>query len=68
MSKYHSLWEYVGYSGLEEVELTFDDILGISGVAMDQSFLTYEKELSKYGYHVEKISQEEQTVIFRKGK
>ena len=67
MSKYHSLWEYVGYSGLEEIRLTFDEILGISGVAIDHSFLTYKKELLKYGYHVEKISQKEQTVTFRKG-
>lgn len=68
MSKYHSLWEYVGYSGLEEVELTFDDILGIAGTAIDETFSAHQKELEKYGYRVEKLTQETQTVLFRKKK
>lgn len=66
MSKYHSLWEYVGYSGLEEVELTFDDILGIAGAAIDETFSAHQKELEKYGYRVEKVVPEEQTVYFQK--
>lgn len=66
MSKYNSLWEYVQDGGEQSVTLTFEKIQEITGLPIDHSFLKYKKELTEYGYHVEKISMKEQTVIFYK--
>lgn len=66
MSKYDSLWEYIGKCGEPEITLTYDDIEKICGVAIDHSFLTYKKELDSYGYSVEKISMKDKTVRFVK--
>lgn len=66
MSKYHSLWEYVQKSGSPSLKLTFDEIQDIAGIPIDHSFLKYKKELTEYGYQVEKISMKEQTVLFHK--
>lgn len=66
MSKYDKLWRYINESGKPQIVLTFDEIGQISGVAIDHSFLKYKKELSEYGYVVDKISMKAQTVRFVK--
>ena len=66
MSKYDKLWEYVFGDGRDRFALTFEEIDRISGVPIDHSFLTYEKELAAYGYRVEKISMKAKTVAFRR--
>ncbi len=66
MSKYNSLWEYVQKNESEFLKLTFEEIQDIAGIPIDHSFLKYKKELTEYGYQVEKISMKEQTVIFTK--
>lgn len=66
MSKYDSLWKYIGKCGEREITLTYDDIEKICGVPIDHSFLTYKKELSGYGYAVKKISMKDKTVLFSK--
>lgn len=65
MSKYDPLWEYVGKSGSGSLKLTFEEIQSIAGIPIDHSFLKYKKELTQFGYQVEKISMKEQTVLFR---
>lgn len=66
MSKYDALWKYVQENGSQTFKLTFDEIAGIAGIAIDHSFLKYKKELTEYGYQVGKISMKEKTVIFDK--
>ncbi len=66
MSKYNALWEYVQENGSQSMKLTFDEIQNIAGIPIDHSFLKYKKELTGYGYEVEKISMKAQTVVFKK--
>ncbi len=66
MSKYNALWEYVRENGSQSIKLTFDEIQNIAGIPIDHSFLKYKKELTEYGYEVEKISMKAKTVAFRK--
>lgn len=66
MSKYDTLWRYVQNEGQQSLQLTFEEIEKVAGIPIDHSFLTYKKELTKYGYQVGKISMKEQTVIFHK--
>ncbi len=66
MSKYDALWEYVQKNGTSSLRLTFDEIQNIAGIPIDHSFLKYKKELTEYGYQVEKMSMNEQTVLFHK--
>lgn len=66
MSKYDRLWEYVFKDGRDQFTLSFEEIGRIAGVPIDHSFLTYKKELAVYGYQVEKISMEAETVAFRR--
>lgn len=66
MSKYDGLWAYVKADGSPFLQLTFEEIGRAAGVPIDHSFLKYKKELTEYGYKVEKISMKEQTVLFRK--
>ena len=56
MSKYDSLWEYVRDNGNSSLKMTFEQIQQIAGIPIDHSFLKYKKELTEYGYKVEKIS------------
>lgn len=65
MSKYKPLWDYVRTQDTDFV-LTFDRIEEILGISIDHSFLTYKKELSKYGWQVNKISMKNRTVSFIK--
>ena len=66
MSKYDALWAYVQEDGSPDLKLTFGQIQEVAGIPIDHSFLKYKKELTDYGYQVEKISMKEQTVVFRK--
>jgi hypothetical protein len=66
MSKYDSLWEYIGKCGEREITLSYEEIEKICGVTIDHSFLTYKKGLSGYGYAVKKISMKNKTVRFSK--
>ena len=66
MSKYNALWAYVQKDGSPTLKLTFAQIQEIAGVPIDHSFLRYKKELTDYGYQVEKISMKEQTVVFQR--
>ena len=66
MSKYALLWDYVQKSEEPSLRLTFAEIEGIAGIPIDHSFLNYKKELTKYGWQVEKISMKAQTVLFTK--
>lgn len=56
MSKYDLLWEYVRDNGNSSLKMTFEQIQQIAGIPIDHSFLKYKKELTEYGYKVEKIS------------
>lgn len=66
ISKYDSLWEYIGKFGKREITLSYEEIEKICGVPIDHSFLTYKKELGCYGYRAEKISMKDKTVRFVK--
>lgn len=66
MSKYDPLWYYLKINNKENYKLSFDKIKNILGFDIDHSFLTYKKELIKYGYKVEKISIKEKTVLINK--
>ena len=66
MSKYDSLWKYVGKNESQTFKLTFEEIQNIIGIKIDHSFLKYKKELIEYGYQVGKISMKEQTVTFNR--
>ena len=54
MSKYNALWDYVRFQSVPLLTLSFD------------SFLQYKKELTAYGWQVQKISMKGQTVCFAK--
>ena len=66
MSKYDPLWKWIQNNGTDKFSLTYAEIEEIAGLTIDHSFLTYKKELTEYGYKVEKISMKEQEVIFEK--
>ena len=66
ISKYDSLWEYIGKCGEREITLSYEEIEKICGVPIDHSFLTYKKELDSCGYRAEKISMKDKTVLFSK--
>ncbi|WP_278556888.1 hypothetical protein [Limosilactobacillus vaginalis] len=66
MSKYDQLWQYIANNENGAFELTFEQIEKIAGVPLDHSFLRYKKELSDYGFKVEKISMKNQLVQFAK--
>ena len=59
MSKYDQLWQYIANNENGSFEK-------IAGVPLDHSFLRYKKELSDYGFKVEKISMKNQLVKFAK--
>ena len=66
MSKYDTLWKWIGENGTDSFRLTYAEIEKIAGLPLDHSFLKYKKELANYGYEVVKISMKEQNVAFRK--
>ena len=68
MSKYDPLWKLINKHKTDDFKLTYAEIENIAGVPIDHSFLTFKKELLKYGFQVAKISMKEQTVDFEKVK
>lgn len=64
MSKYDALWTYIAGRGQSNLKLSFAEIENIAGVPVDHSFLTYKKELLKFGYQVKKISMKARTIEF----
>ncbi len=66
MSKYDPLWIKVSNMDIDEHKLSFDEIGEVLSFPIDHSFLTYKKELNKYGYEVSKISLKEKWIIFRR--
>ena len=66
MSKYDPLWKWIQNNGDDRFSLTYAEIEKIAGLPIDHSFLTYKKELTEYGYKVEKIFMKEQKIIFEK--
>lgn len=66
MSKYDALWAWIKENGTGSFKLTFDEIEKIAGIPIDHSFLSYKKELVKFGFKVGKISMKEHTVEFIK--
>ena len=66
MSKFNPLWEYIGKQSEPAFQLTFDEIRQIAGLEIDHSFLNYKKELTAFGYQVDKISLKAQMVEFVK--
>ena len=66
MSKYELLWKFIKDNNKDNYELSFDNIKDILKFELDHSFLTYKKELEKYGYRVSKIKLKEKIVIFNK--
>lgn len=66
MNKYQKLWKYINEQSSDTLKLTYDEIENIAGVPLDHSFLTYKKELLKYGWQVKKIHMKEKFVEFVK--
>lgn len=66
MSKWDALWQWIQGNGTDRFQLTFDEVEKIAGIPVDHSFLTYKKELTSYGFQVEKISTKGKWVLFRK--
>ena len=66
MSKYDPLWAWIRDNGQDRFRMSFAEIEKIAGQPIDHSFLRFKKELTDYGYQVEKISMKEQTVLFRR--
>lgn len=66
MHSYQPLWEWLARRNEETVTLTFSEIAGIAGVPMNHSFLNEKKELTVYGWRVDKISLKAKTVTFEK--
>ena len=66
MHSYQPLWEWLARRNEETVTLTFSEIAGIAGVPMNHSFLNEKKELTAYGWRVDKISLKAKTVTFVK--
>lgn len=66
MSKFDPLRAWIKEHGTDSFCLSFSEICRIAGSPIDHSFLTYKKELTAYGYQVDKISMKEQTVTFKR--
>ncbi len=64
MSKYDALWRKIAETRDDRLELTFEEAETLAGLPMDHSFLRYKKELTAYGWQVEKISLKERRVRF----
>ncbi len=66
MSKYAALWRWIAAQSGGALELSFAEIEGIVGLPLDHSFLNCKKELTDYGWKVEKISLKQQTIVFKR--
>lgn len=63
MSKYDPLWKYIRQKNCDSLLLSFNLIYDILGFEIDNSFLTYKKELKDVGYYVKKISMKNKTIL-----
>ncbi len=66
MSKYEPLWKYLKVNNKENYKLSYEEIKNIIGFELDHSFLTYKKELKKFGYEVCNISMKDKTINFNR--
>lgn len=66
MSKYDKLWNYIKENDKEEYILSYEEVKDILDFDIDNSFLTYKKELKEYGYEVDKISLKNNNITFKK--
>lgn len=66
MSKYDKLWNYIKENDKEEYILSYEEVKDILDFDIDNSFLTYKKELKEYGYEVGKISLKNNNITFKK--
>ncbi len=66
VSKYDPLWDLVGQSDAESLQLSFQQVNDVLGFAIDHSFLTFKKELLDYGYQVAKVSLKHRVVSFER--
>ena len=64
MSKYDTLWERIAETKENRLELSFEEVELLAGLPMDHSFLNAKKELTAYGWQVEKILLKERRVRF----
>lgn len=64
MSKYLPLWEAVAKHSEDSAQLTFAEMEQILGFPIDHSFLNFKKELTAYGWQVDKIAMKARTVSF----
>lgn len=65
MSKYEPLWNYIKENEKDVYHLSYEEIKKILGFEIDHSFLTYKKELEKYGYEI-KISMKNKVITIHK--
>jgi len=66
MDKYSKLWERFDGKIEAKITLSFDEIKTIAWIDVDHSFLKFKKNLENHGYTLEKISQNERLMVFRK--
>ncbi len=64
MSKYDTLWERIAEAKEDRLELSFEEVELLAGLPLDHSFLNAKKELTAYGWQVEKIQLKECRVRF----
>lgn len=64
MSKYDTLWERIAETKENRLELSFEEVELLAGLPLDHSFLNAKKELTAYGWQVEKILLKERQVRF----
>lgn len=64
MSKYDTLWERIAETKENRLELSFEEVELLAGLPLDHSFLNAKKELTAYGWQVEKILLKERRVRF----
>lgn len=64
MSKYDALWQRIAATKEGWLELSFEEVELLAGLPLDHSFLNAKKELTAYGWQVEKILLKERRVRF----
>ena len=64
MSKYDALWESILERGQPRLTPSFDAVEELAGVPLDHSFLNCKRELTAYGYAVDRISMKNRIVLF----
>lgn len=64
MSKYDTLWQRIAAAKEDRLELSFEEVELLAGLPLDHSFLNAKKELTAYGWQVEKILLKERRVRF----